>query len=128
LTLHTPDGDVTGQPDLSTRFLWVGRPRMQAMPITDLGDVPVDQPRELAISLLNLSSTPLRPTDIRTDSYRAVPVQYLSAPEIPSGGVGEMRVRLTPTELGPSVIQVLALVGDQAEAATAVRLWAIPPP
>jgi hypothetical protein len=127
LALLTADGEVPPTLEPQPR-LWVGQGRIRAAAEIDLGDVPVDQPIQVSVPLTNQSTARYRVSSVRLFNWLGgnPAVESLQVSDLAPGATGPVRFTVTPHQLGPAVITFGWLSGSQWDAATVVRLWAVP--
>src|SRR5439155_7344924 len=105
IVLLTADGEAPRAPEPLPR-VWVGRSHVQVSREMDAGDVSVGQPVEFSVPLTNTSSDPYRVAYVSTIYWlgEIKELRVLDSPTIQPGETGELRLSMTPTGLGPTVV------------------------
>jgi hypothetical protein len=128
LVLVTPDGDAPRAPEPQPH-LWVGRGRLTVNREVDAGDVPVGQPVEFSVPLTNNGSDSYRVNFLSTYYWlgEMKDLKVIDSPTLQPGESGELRLSLTPTRLGPTVVILKSMADDQVDGVTELRMWGVPP-
>jgi hypothetical protein len=129
LVLVTPDGDAPRAPEPLPR-LWVGRGELTVKREVDAGDVPVGQPVEFSVPVTNTTSKPYQVTYVSVRYWLGAmkDLKVSDSPVVQPGETGELRVSMTPTRLGPTVVFLKLLSDNQLDGVTELRLWGVPNP
>jgi hypothetical protein len=127
LQVLVPGGEALRAPE-PLPWLWAGPAGLVTEEVSDPGEVTVNQPASFSIRLRNVASQSIRVTAFSGTSLlgQIKDWQITDSPLIPPGGTGRLRMRLTPTRLGPLVFTVQSTVGSRLEAVSELRLWAVP--
>lgn len=128
LVLTTPDGDAPRAPEPQPH-LWVGRGHLRVGQEVDAGDVPVGQPVEFSVPLTNNGSNPYRVAYLSTYYWLGdmKDLAVIDSPTLQPGDTGELRLSLTPTRLGPTVIFLKSMADNQVDGVTELHTWGVPP-
>jgi hypothetical protein len=111
--------------------IWVGRGNLESERLIDQGDVPINQPVEVSIPVKNLTNTRYGYSGLVAIHWLGDlrSMQVISWPAPAPGATGRLRVRLTPTRLGPLIIFFLSSgSSEMLDGVTEVRMWGVPPP
>jgi hypothetical protein len=127
LVLQTADGDAPRAPEPLPR-LWVDRGSLSVPAAVDGGDVPVGQPVEFSIPITNNSSAPYRVSYISARYWLGAmkDLTVTDAPTLQPGESGELRLSITPTGLGPTVVVLKSMADNQVDGVTELRVWGVP--
>jgi hypothetical protein len=108
--------------------VWVVQGRIHADAEINLGDVPVNQPAKVSVSLTNQSASTYHISSYQWYIWVGGDPTFDSfqGPSLAPGAAGQLRFTVTPHQLGPAVVTFGWLSGGQWDAATVIRLWAVP--